>query len=126
MAKLSVTNMNFTVGDPVSNETNLYSVSNTDIDEGTETVDSFADTLGEGAIWFYKAKSEGNVRTGIFMASWEPSGNVIEYTESRTNDIGNTTTLTFAADIDSNVVRLRATASAGSNNWNVKTQRMII
>ena len=113
-----------TIGDPVSNECNLSVASNIDIDTGTETVDSFADTIGDGAIWFYVVKKSTNLRTGIVMAAWEATGNTVEYTGSRTLDIGDTSDLALAVDIDSDTVRLRATAA--SDDWEVRVQRMVL
>ena len=107
--------------DPIQN------ASNTDIDTGTETVDSFADTLGEGVMWFYVVVDNDdptNRRAGQIMAAWDATNDTIEYTESSTLDVGDTTDLALAVDMDSNTVRLRATA--GSDNWQVRCQRMVL
>ncbi len=104
---------------------NLYPASNADIDTGTETVDSFADTLGDVCFWFVKVKKGANIRAQIFMANWDASGNTIEYSQGQTTiDVGDTSDLVLAADIDSDIVRLRATAS--SDDWEVGVQRMIV
>lgn len=115
-----------TIGDPSANECNLATASNADIDTGTETVDSFADTLGEGAVWFYVVIDNDDVtnrRAGQVIAAWDATNDTIEYTETSTLDVG-TTDVTLAVDIDSNTVRLRATA--GSDNWTVRCQRMVL
>ena len=115
-----------TIGDPSANECNLAAASNADIDTGTETVDSFADTLGEGAVWFYVITDNDdstNCRSGQIMAAWDATNDTIEYTESSTLDVG-TVDVTMAVDIDSNNIRLRATA--GSDNWTVRCQRMVL
>ena len=102
----------------------LATASNLDVDTGTETVDSFADTLGDGCIWFYVVKKSTSIRTGIIMAAWEAAGDTTEYTETSTVDIGDTSDLALAVDIDTDTVRLRATA--GSDDWIVRVQRMIL
>ena len=105
----------------------LAKASNTDIDTGTETVDSFADTLGEGAVWFYVVIDNDDVtnrRTGQVMAAWDATNDTIEYTENATLDVGDTSDVALAVDIDSNLIRLRATA--GSDNWTVRCQRMVL
>jgi len=107
--------------------TSWASASNIDIDTGTETVDSFADTLGEGVVWFYVVIDNDdptNRRTGQIMAAWDATNDTIEYTESSTLDVGDTSDVVLAVDIDSNLIRLRATA--GSDNWTVRCQRMIL
>ena len=108
----------------LSSVVNSAVVSNTDIDTGTETVDSFADTIGDGAMWFYVVKKSTAIRTGIIMTAWNVTGDTTEYTETSTLDIGDTSDLTLAVDIDSNNVRLRATA--GSDDWIVRAQRMVL
>ena len=101
----------------------IDSPENIDVDTGTETVDSFADTTGDGCVWHYTVKNGVNLRTGTVMACWDSSNNV-EYTEVATNSLGTTTGLTLSVDISANVVRLRATAS--TDNWSVKTRRMLM
>ena len=99
--------------------------SNTDVDTGTETVDSFADTTGDVCFWFVKVKKGANVRAQIFMANWDASGDTIEYSQGQTTlDVGDTSDLVLSADIDSNNIRLRATA--GSDDWEVTVKRMVV
>lgn len=103
----------------------LSNKQNADVDTGTETVDSFADTAGDGAIWFYRVKKGANLRLGTIFASWDASGNTIIASEGPgTQDVGDTTGLTFDVDISSNVVRLRATAT--SDDWAVRVIRFLI
>jgi len=114
----------FKVGDPASNECNLNAASNTDIDTGTETVDSFADSIGSTCFWFCRVQNGSAVRASIVMAAWDATGDTVEYTETSTLSVGDTSGLTLAVDIDSNIVRLRATAE--TNNGTVRCQRMVI
>ncbi len=98
-------------------------IANVDVDTGTETVDTFADTKGDGVVWHVVVKKTTNLRTATVMACWDSANNV-EYTETATNDLGDTTGLTLAVDISANNVRLRATAT--SDNWTVKAIRMLM
>jgi hypothetical protein len=97
---------------------------NTDIDTGTEAVDSFADTLGKAAFWDYVVYKSTNLRAGKIMACWDASGNTVSYSETSTTDIGSTADLTLSVDISSNNVRLLATAA--SDNWGVKVSRKLL
>jgi len=98
-------------------------VSNTDIDTGTESVDTFADTVADGCTWQYVVKKSTNLRSGTIKAVWEAAGNTVQYAESSTPDLGDTSDLTFTVDINSNSVRLLATAA--SDNWSVKAIRFM-
>jgi hypothetical protein len=114
----------YTSGDIHIGDVVLANKQNIDIDIGTETVDYFADTSGDGCVWHFVVKSGVNLRAGEVVACWESVSDVVEYTETSTNDIGDTTDLTLSVDVDSNNIRLRATAS--SDNWQVKTMRMLL
>jgi len=96
----------------------------TTFDTGTTTVDSFADTLGTGCWWFYTVNDGTNYRTGIVMVIWNATANTIDFTETATNDIGDTSGVTFTADISSDVVRLRVTS--GSDSWSISVNRMVL
>ena len=102
----------------------LSGVLNADVDTGTESVDSFADTEGSGAIWDYVVVSGANVRTGRVMAAWDAGTDVMVYSESSTADVGDTSGVSFAVDIDSNNVRLRCTVM--SDNWAVYATRNLL
>lgn len=95
--------------------------SNTDIDTGTETVDSFPDTDADAVWWDYVVKKTTSLRAGILFATWDAAGNTIEYTANETADIGDTSDLVLSVDISSDTVRLRATAA--SDDWSVKVYR---
>jgi len=102
----------------------LANKQNIDIDTGTETVDTFADTIGDAVKWNYVVKNGVNLRAGTIVGVWEATGNTTEYTETSTNDIGDTSQLTFAVDISGDQVRLQATAT--SDNWEVRVIRQLI
>jgi len=98
---------------------------NTDVDTGTETVDSFPDTAGDGCVWEYSVKKTvTNTRFGYVQATWNSTLNTVEYTEMCTPDIGDTTGLTLTVDINSGNVRFLATAT--SDNWSVKFLRRLL
>ena len=52
------------------------------------------------------------------MVVWDQTGNV-EFTDTSTNDLGNTNDVVLSADILSGNARLKATVN--SDNWIVKT-----
>jgi len=100
-------------------------VSNTDIDTGTETIDSFADTDGVSVVWDYAINDGTNYRSGTIMATWdETADSTPAYTETRTKDIGDTSGVSFAVDKNSNTVRLRCTVT--SDDWSCKAIRHLV
>lgn len=113
-----------TVDITLENSAVIANKENTDIDTGTETVDTFADTTGDAVKWNYVVKNGTNLRAGTIVACWNASGNTTEYAETSTNDIGDTSQLTFDVDISSDNVRLQATAT--SDNWEVRVIRQLI
>lgn len=66
--------------------------------------------------------SGSNSRAGTIFTTW--NGNNIEYTETSTNDIGNTTSLQLSTSLSAGSVKLRATSIMGS--WSVKTLARMI
>jgi len=96
---------------------------NSDIDIGTETVDSFATSLGSGVVWHYTASNGTAQRSGIFTSTWLAT--TLDSSEQSTPDINaSTDDLVLSADISAGSVRLRATAA--SNNWSVVGRRYLI
>jgi len=113
-------------GGSTINITNNYDAGtpfqNSDIDIGTETVDSFATSLGSGVVWHYTVSNGTAQRSGIFTSTWLAT---IDSSEQSTPDIGaSTDDLVLSADISAGSVRLRATAA--SNNWSVTGRRYLI
>jgi hypothetical protein len=102
-------------------------ISNLDVDIGTETVDSFADTLSKGADWTYVIdKGPGtHMRKGKVSASWDGvADSTPVFDVSSTSDIGDTSGVTFEVDKSGNTVRLRCTVT--SDNWAVYATRTLI
>ena len=60
-----------------------------------------------------------NMRAGTVMAVWNSSS--VEYTDTSTNDIGDTSDLTFDVRFKSSQVNLYAITPIASDNWSVKT-----
>jgi len=96
---------------------------NINVDIGSNVIDSFADTLGEGCVWHLVCIKGANRRVGTFMTTWNASTNDIEYANVSTKDIG-TVDLEFTTNISSENVRLLATAT--SDDWEVRVIRQII
>ena len=69
------------------------------------------------AYFDYTINDGTNYRAGTVMSVWSPSN--IEYTETSTNDLGNTSQATFVVDIVSGVARLKFSNVSGT--WSVKT-----
>lgn len=96
---------------------------NTDVDTGTENVDTF-DPDGDGAVlWYYSVQNGANHRAGTVTACWDDSAGTASYNDVSTSDIGDTSPLSLAVDMTggSGTVRLRATAT--TDNWIVKVAR---
>jgi hypothetical protein len=68
------------------------------------------------AFFNYSAVSASNARAGQIMTIW--TGSAISFSETTTNDIGNTSGVTFTASLSGNTIAL--TAGTTSANWNIK------
>ena len=102
-------------------------VINADVDTGTETCDSFADTAGKSAVWEYSLDNGPgtNMRSGTIRAVWNTTADSSpSYEDTSTSDIGDTSGVSFAVDKSTNTVRLRCTA--GSDNWMFRALRLLI
>jgi trimeric autotransporter adhesin len=98
----------------------LYSSgSNTDVDTGTEVVATVQTGSYDAAFFDYVVKKGSSYRAGTVMAVWEAGTSNVEFTDTSTNDLGNTTDVVFVVDILSATARLKATVA--SDNWIVKT-----
>jgi cytoskeletal protein CcmA (bactofilin family) len=83
-----------------------------------QVVATFATGSYDAVHFDYVVKDGTNFRTGTVMAVWNGSG-ALEFTDTSTNDIGNTTGVNFNPDINSGNIRLRVTTPSGT--WAVKT-----
>ena len=100
-------------------------VENDDVDTGTEVVDSFADTTGKSCRWDIVI-SKGAVRRACSItAAWDASTDAIgDSGEYAVVAVGDSSDVTLSVDIDSNNVRLLATAA--SDDWAVKAHRVVL
>jgi hypothetical protein len=93
--------------------------SNLDVDTGTETIASIPTGSFDAAHFDYVVKQSGNLRTGTVMVVWQSGTTNIEFTDTSTNDLGNTSEVIFTADTLDGNVRLRATVD--TMDWSIKT-----
>lgn len=97
---------------------------NSDIDTGTEVVDSFAVTAAYGAVWFYTLRKGSNQRSGVFQASWLSTGASIATQHDSTDEIGDTSPVTIDVDFNAGDIRLIATVT--SDDWILEGLRTLI
>lgn len=77
-------------------------------------------TASYDAVYFdYVVKSGTNLRVGTVMSVWQSGTANVEFTDTSTNDIGNTLPASFTVDLLNGNARLKLTAD--SNTWTVKT-----
>jgi hypothetical protein len=91
---------------------------NTDVDSSAaEAVASVVHGTHTAAFFDYVIKKGTNVRAGIVVACHD--GTNVEYAETSTVDLGDTTDVTLSVDISGIYMRLIATTT--SNDWSVKS-----
>ena len=115
------------IGDGTNNhEVMMRLPFNIEVNTETKVVDSFVDTLGDGAVWFYVVKKDTSLRSGIIIAAWDlVSGSTPTFHDgSATEDLGDTSDVSFLVDKDGNTVRLRSAAE--SNDWLISVQRLAL
>lgn len=96
--------------------------SNTDVDIGTETVDSFTPGADGSVVWHYYIGNVTNHRAGTVTAAWDDSENLIVSDEASTSDLGDTSNLTLNVIMSAGLISLQATAVT-TNNWIVRVIR---
>jgi hypothetical protein len=91
---------------------NVYirSFENSNINIGQNIVGEIPTTDGNGANLEYLIKSNSNYRVGNIMTVWD--GSSIQYSETTTMDLGNTSGIQLSTDISGGQVRLIATSDA--------------
>ena len=105
------------VGDVLITAALLSNQENTDVDTGTETVANVAIATYTAAFFDFVIKNGTNVRSGTVYACHD--GTNVEFTETSTNDLGDTSDVTLSVDISGGNMRLLATVT--SDNWSVKS-----
>ena len=118
VAKFATTSTGVTVtGDVQIDSALLSNQENTDVDTGTETVASVAIATYTAAFFDFVIKKTTNVRSGTVYACHD--GTNVEFTETSTQDLGDTSDVTLSVDISGGNMRLRATTT--SDDWSVKS-----
>jgi hypothetical protein len=122
-AKLDV-NGNTTITGSLAISASIFQYSNnTAITSGsTANIASFSTSSFTAGFFDFVATSGTNARAGTVFTVW--NANNVEYAETSTNDIGNTTNLLLSASISAGAIRLQGTSLSGS--WNVKTLTRMI
>jgi hypothetical protein len=95
----------------------LSSQENTDVDTGTETVANVAIATYTAAFFDFVIKKTTNVRSGTVYACHD--GTSVAFTETSTQDLGDTSDVTLSVDISGGNMRLQATTT--SDDWSVKS-----
>lgn len=91
---------------------------NPDVDTGTEVVAQVTKATYTAAFFDFVIKKGTNVRAGVVYACHDGSTGV-EYAETSTVDLGDTSDVTLSVDLGSSTMRLLATTT--SNDWSVKS-----
>jgi len=98
-------------------QTTLAKQQSTSVTTSTTTVAELSVTGLDAVFFDYVVKnSTTDLRTGTVMAV--TNGSTVEYTETSTNDIGNTSGVILSVDLNGGNIRLRATATSGT--WTVR------
>ena len=98
-------------------DTLLSNQENTDIDTGAEVVAQVAIATYTAAFFDFVVKKTTNVRSGTVYACHD--GTSVVFTETSTNDLGDTSDVTLSVDILGTNMRLLATVT--SDDWSVKS-----
>lgn len=104
-------------GDILIKSVNLSNQENLDIDTGTETVATVDTTTYTAAFFDFVIKNGTNLRAGTVYAVHD--GTDVEFIETSTSDLGNTSDVTLSVDISGSDLRFRATTT--SDNWSIKS-----
>jgi hypothetical protein len=116
--KFETTNTGVAVtGDVVIDSALLSNQENTDVDTGTETVASVAIATYTAGFFDFVIKKTTNVRSGTVYACHD--GTNVEFTETSTQDLGDTSDVTLSVDISGGNMRLLATVT--SDDWSIKS-----
>jgi len=84
---------------------------------GTTSIYNIVQSTYDGAFLDYIVKGTTGVRSGTVMAVW--SGSTANYTDSSTNDIGNTNDVSFTVTATGTTASFNVVI--GSTGWAIKT-----
>ena len=116
--KFETTSTGVTVtGDIQIDSALLSNQENTDIDSAAAEVVAQVSTTYTAAFFDFVIKKTTNVRSGTVYACHD--GTNVEFTETSTNDLGDTSDVTLSVDISGTNMRLLATVT--SDDWSVKS-----
>jgi len=104
-------------GDLIIESALLSNQENTNVDTGAETVASVLKATYTAAFFDFVIKEGTNLRAGTVFACHD--GTNVVYTETSTNDLGDTSDVTLSVDILGTAMRLRATVT--SDDWIIKS-----
>ena len=104
-------------GDLIIESALLSNQENTNVDTGAETVASVLKATYTAAFFDFVIKNGTNLRAGTVFACHD--GTNVVYTETSTNDLGDTSDVTLSVDISGTDMRLRATVT--SDDWIIKS-----
>ena len=106
------------VGDIITGAALLSNQENTDIDSAAaEMVAQVAIATYTAAFFDFVVKKSTNVRSGTVYACHD--GTNVEFTETSTQDLGDTSDVVLSVDISGGNMRLRATTT--SDDWSIKS-----
>jgi len=95
-----------------------YNQSNTDVDTGaTRDIAAVSDTVGNAVFFDFVIKKGSNVRAGTVFSCH--NGTDVEFTETSTADIGDTSDVTLSVIRHSNQIKLQAVTT--TSDWSIKT-----
>jgi hypothetical protein len=98
-------------------KTILSNQENLDVDSGaTRVIATIASATYDGAFFDFVIKKGTNLRAGTVYSVH--NGTTVEFTETSTNDLGNTSDVTLSVDLSGGNIRLLATTL--SNDWIIK------
>ena len=105
------------VGDVEIKDALLSNQNNTDVDTGTEAIASVLIATYTAAFFDFVIKKGTNVRSGTVYACHD--GTNVEFTETSTQDLGDTSDVTLNVVISTIYLQLQATTT--SDDWSVKS-----
>jgi hypothetical protein len=97
-----------------------------EIDTGTSTTDSFADTNGVSAVWDFRISDGTNSRAGELRGDWdEIASSTPAQGINRIKDIG-TIPSTVTIVIDKNINTIRVRVAVPTDDWTFKALRHLV
>ena len=104
-------------GDVILGDALLSNQENTDVDSAAAEVVAQVSTTYTAAFFDFVVKKTTNVRSGTVYACHD--GTTVQFTETSTQDLGDTSDVTLSVDILGTDMRLRATVT--SDDWIIKS-----